>query len=702
MTSNPSIFEKAITGSTDYDEQLAAAARARADARAASALRAARDRATSRARPTPSGRSTTRPAARDGFVVDRGLADPRARHRGHDRGGASVSGRRSTAPNVMVKVPATPEGLPAIRALTARGVNVNITLLFGIPVYEQVIEAYLSGLEALVAAGGDLSRDRLGRELLREPDRHGGRRAARRSHGEDGARARRATSRSPTRSSPTSATRRASRASAGSGWRRRARTPQRLLWASTSTKNPALPDVLLRRGADRPGHGRHRAAGDLRRLPRPRSRAPTLEEDVDEARAMLDRARALGISLDEVTDRVLADGVRLFDEAYAKLLAAVAERDRLARRPADAVAAGRAARRRRGDARRLGGGGQVPAPVAARQLPVDRRRRVAVARLAGRRGRAARAPRAARADRAGSRARRVFTDARAARDGRLEPRARGAGVHLRPRAGQPGAARARLDRPGAGEGARGRASTSRRTLFIVSSKSGTTLEPNIFEDYFFERVSGAVGGRAAPASRFIAITDPGSQLEEVARRDGFRRIAHGVKSIGGRYSALSNFGMVPGAVAGIDVQTLLERAQRDGARVRRVRAGPRQPGAGARRGRSARRTTPGATSSRSSRRPPIGDFGAWLEQLLAESTGKQGRGVIPVDREPLGAPDVYGDDRLFAYLRLEAEPDAEQDRAVDALEARRPAGRADRAAPSARTSAASSSSGSSRPRWPAP
>lgn len=204
-----------------------------------------------------------------------------------------------------------------------------------------------------------------------------------------------------------------------------------------------------------------------------------------------------------------------------------------------------------------------------------------------------------------------------------------------------------------------------RTLFIVSSKSGTTLEPNIFKEYFFSRVSRALGAEEA-ARRFIAITDPGSPLEEVALRDGFRHVAHGSKSIGGRYSALSSFGIVPGAVAGVDVRALLERA-----REMEQACGPQVPA----------RENPGVVlgavigSAHDAGRdkltivasPAVRDLGAWLEQLLAESTGKQGKGVIPVDREPLAAPDGYGGDRLFVYLRLGSEPDAGQDRAIDAL-----------------------------------
>jgi glucose-6-phosphate isomerase len=205
-----------------------------------------------------------------------------------------------------------------------------------------------------------------------------------------------------------------------------------------------------------------------------------------------------------------------------------------------------------------------------------------------------------------------------------------------------------------------------RTLFIVSSKSGTTLEPNIFHQYFYERVKQAVGEKEAP-KRFIAITDPGSQLEKVAKGEGFRRIFYGVPSIGGRYSALSNFGMAPAAVQGIDVTRFLERA------AEMVRAcgadAPAEQNPGVKLG-----VILGTLAAHGRDKvtfilsPGIHDLGAWLEQLLAESTGKQGKGLIPVDRETPGPATVYGNDRVFVYVRLNSAPDFAQDAAVTALE----------------------------------
>jgi glucose-6-phosphate isomerase len=205
-----------------------------------------------------------------------------------------------------------------------------------------------------------------------------------------------------------------------------------------------------------------------------------------------------------------------------------------------------------------------------------------------------------------------------------------------------------------------------RTLFIVSSKSGSTLEPNIFKQYFFERTKQAVGADKA-GSHFMAITDPGSKMQQVAEADRFRHIFFGRPSIGGRYSALSNFGMAPAAAMGVDIKKFLDRTQE------MVRAcGPSTPIEG----------NPGAVlgiilgvAALNGRdkvtiitSPDISDLGAWLEQLLAESTGKVGKGIIPVDREELAAPEVYGNDRVFAYVHTVHGTDVRVEAKVAALE----------------------------------
>lgn len=204
------------------------------------------------------------------------------------------------------------------------------------------------------------------------------------------------------------------------------------------------------------------------------------------------------------------------------------------------------------------------------------------------------------------------------------------------------------------------------TLCIVSSKSGSTLEPNIYKQYFFERVKAKVGEKEA-GNRFIAITDPGSHLQQLALADKFREIFFGVPSIGGRYSALSNFGMVPAAVMGLDVGKFLKITLEMAAACGPGSAADVNPGVvlGTILGVAANHGRDKLTFIAS---PGIYDLGAWLEQLIAESTGKVGKGIIPVDRERLAKPAAYGNDRVFAYLRLASKPSKAQDGAVAALE----------------------------------
>jgi len=205
-----------------------------------------------------------------------------------------------------------------------------------------------------------------------------------------------------------------------------------------------------------------------------------------------------------------------------------------------------------------------------------------------------------------------------------------------------------------------------KTICIVSSKSGSTLEPNIFKQYFFERVKAKVGEKEV-GNRFIAVTDPGSKMQQVAERDKFRKICAGVPSIGGRYSALSNFGMAPAAVMGLDLSKFLKSTHEMVAACGPSSSAEANPGVilGAILGVAANHGRDKITFITS---PGISDLGAWLEQLIAESTGKVGKGIIPVDREKLGKPAVYGNDRVFAYLRLASKPNKAQDAAVDALE----------------------------------
>jgi glucose-6-phosphate isomerase len=199
-------------------------------------------------------------------------------------------------------------------------------------------------------------------------------------------------------------------------------------------------------------------------------------------------------------------------------------------------------------------------------------------------------------------------------------------------------------------------------LVIVASKSGSTLEPNILKQFFYEQVRRVVGTENA-GSHFVAITDPGSKMEQVAKSDGFRYIFYGDPQIGGRYSALSNFGVVAATVAGLKVGKLLDEAAKGVASAKE----PMQNNPGVQLG-----LLLGAAANAGRDKitiftsPEIYDLGAWLEQLIAESTGKQGKGITPVDREAIGAPEVYGNDRVFAYVRLKSAADASAQSDLDA------------------------------------
>ena len=203
------------------------------------------------------------------------------------------------------------------------------------------------------------------------------------------------------------------------------------------------------------------------------------------------------------------------------------------------------------------------------------------------------------------------------------------------------------------------------TLVIVASKSGSTLEPNVLKQYFFEEMKKAVGADKA-GSHFIAITDPGSKMEQVARAGGFRHIFYGDPQVGGRFSALSNFGVVVAAVAGLDTSRLLSEAAKSVASAKFAVAENTSVQLGLLMGLCANAGRDKITIFTS---PEIYDLGAWMEQLIAESTGKLGKGITPVDREAIGAPLVYGNNRIFAYVRLKGTADSSQDAKVAAIEA---------------------------------
>jgi transaldolase/glucose-6-phosphate isomerase len=662
VTSNPAIFEKAITGSTDYVEAIQELAGRGLDAKALFEELAIRDIRDAADLLRPIYDESDR---RDGYVsleVSPTLAN--------DTEGTIAEAVRLweavDRENLMIKVPATPAGIPAVHALIATGINVNVTLLFSAAAYELVAKSYLTGLEDYASRGGDASHvasvasffiSRIDSAVDTElAERHEP--IARHLQGKVAIANAKLTYQ------------RFHELFAGPRWdelEKIGAQRQRLLWASTGTKNPAYSDVLYveeligPETVDTVPPATYDAFRDHGRAHQ------TLEDGLEEAHDAMASLGQLGVDFDVITARLLDDGVRLFVEAFDSLMAAVEQTAAAPTTPSDK--------------QMFSLPDDLQAEVEAEIEDWDTEHKVR---------------------RLWSRDASVWTGADEAAWlgwlGIVEDQLAHADFleMIRDRAREAGFAHALLLGMGGSslapemlkltwgkrEGypelhvldstdpAQVRALEDEvdlaNTIFIVSSKSGSTLEPNIFKQYFYERVKETVGEEEA-GRRFIAITDPGSKLESIAETDGFRHITHGVPEIGGRYSALSNFGIVPGAIMGVDVHKLLDDAERMAQSCRSSVPVAENPGLvlGAVIGVCANHGRNKLTLVTS---PRIHDFGAWLEQLIAESTGKEGKGIIPVDREPLGDPSVYGDDRLFVYIRLESEPDQAQDAAVTRLE----------------------------------
>jgi transaldolase/glucose-6-phosphate isomerase len=672
VTSNPAIFEKAIDGSNDYATAIEAVTHDEPGlpAKEVYELLAIKDiqDATDVLRPV-----YEKTSKRDGYVsleVSPDLAN--------DTDGTIKEARHLwkavARPNVMIKVPATPAGLPAIRTLIGEGINVNVTLLFARDAYEAVAQAFIEGLEARARKGEPLGHvasvasffvsriDTLVDALIAEK--------VKTATGPEKARLEGLLGKVAIANAKL-AYESYKKIFAGPRWgalAAKGAQTQRVLWASTGTKNPHYRDVLYVEeliGPDTVNTVPPETLSAFRDHGRPRA---SLEEAVTEAMETLDDLEKAGISLKKVTDDLLADGVKKFVEPFAKLLKAVERRCREANKARingqshslpPALAGEVAAKLKEWDAQ--GGTHRLWAGDASLWTGSDEPNWIGWIGIVE--------------SQLDNLTPLLNLQAEAKKEGFKHALLLGmGGSSLCPEVWKetfgalPGSPELHvLDST---DPAQVRAfeekADLRKTLFIVSSKSGSTLEPNIFKAYFFDRVKQAVGADQA-GSRFIAVTDPGSNLEKEAKADRVRHIFPGVKTIGGRYSALSNFGMVPAAVMGLDVERLLDEAERMLHACAPGVPAEENPGLvlGTILGLAANRGLDKLTLFAS---PGLHDLGAWLEQLLAESTGKEGKGIIPVDRERPGPPEAYGDDRVFAYLRLEEAPSAAQDAAVLALE----------------------------------
>jgi transaldolase/glucose-6-phosphate isomerase len=672
VTSNPAIFEKAIAGSTDYTTAFEAL-QGRKDLDAMGlyeelAIRDIQD-AADVMRPV-----YDRTNKKDGYVSLE-VSPYLARETQASINEARRLWKAVARPNVMIKIPGTPEGLPAIEQCISEGINVNVTLLFSMEAYEAVAEAYIKGVEKFVAGGGDPSHvasvasffisridslvDQIAEGKIKTSKNPGERALLRSVLGKVAIANAKITYQ------------RYKEIYSDARWKKMAAKnpqPQRLLWASTSTKNPNYRDVTYVEELIGPDTVNTIPPATFDAFRDHGKCRPSLEASLDDAHDTMSCLEQVGISFKAVTDQLLDEGIKVFNEAFDKLLSVVEKKRHVTHASIVARQTYKLA---------------DPQAAALKAAIQDWRNNSKVRRLWARDASLWTNTDEAQwlgwlgvtEEQLGSISHLTAVGDDVKREGFKYCLLLGmGGSSLCPEVmkmtfgkidGYP-----ELHVLDSSDPAQVKAFEAKidyaKTIFIVSSKSGTTLEPNIFKQYFFERAKQVLGADKAPG-HFIAITDPRSKMERVAGCDGFRHIMFGLASIGGRYSALSDFGMVPSAVMGLDVKKLLNRAEEMVQSCASCVPVEDNPGVvlGLIMGTLAKQGRDKVTIITS---PGIWDLGAWLEQLLAESTGKEGKGLIPVDQEKLGAPEVYGDDRLFCYLRLEGGADAAQDRAVEALE----------------------------------
>jgi transaldolase/glucose-6-phosphate isomerase len=687
VTSNPAIFEKAIAKSSDYDPATRALiAQGAGDALDVFEKLAVAD--------IQLGCDVLRPVweesgGRDGFVSLE--VSP---HLANDTEATITEARRLakavTRDNLMIKVPATPEGIPAIQALIADGIHVNVTLLFAIDAYEAVHQAYITGLEQRLARGQSVSGiASVASFFISRIDAAVGQhiQAALENEKDEDRRTRlKALDAKVAIANAKLAYARFRETLAGDRWAKLAAAgadPQRVLWASTGTKDPALPKTLYvdeligehtvntlpdatLAAFREEGQARDALGSDP---------APLKAE----AQAVLSELDALGISLKEITDGLLTKGCAIFSDAFDALLLSVETKRQqlvgsalasttysLGDHQGEIESAGQTWQEE-GQSRKLwrrqasifsdadegSWMGWLDLPEASPEIAIGspalrqaiRTHEADTVVVLGMGGSSL------WTDVLG----RTFADANKHRDS-PDQDARSRSLQVFDTT-VPDAIETKVD-----------ALELERCLFFVSSKSGSTIEPNALFELIYARLVDSVG-EAQAGRHFVAITDPGTPLEKLASEHGFLGTAHGRVDVGGRFAALSPFGMLPAEAMGIDPEALLARARTMSAACAPFVDAERNPGVGlglaigtlARQGRDKLTLT---TS------PEIDSFTDWIEQLIAESTGKDGVGVVPIAGETLGAPARYADDRVFVDIALADDATtADRNKRLEALEA---------------------------------
>lgn len=669
VTSNPAIFQKAISGSTAYDAQIeeivaetpTIAIKDLYEKLAIQDIQLAADVL----HPV-----YERTNGNDGYIsleVSPTLA--------HDTEGTITEAKRLfetvSRPNLMIKIPATAAGLPAITEVIGSGINVNVTLMFSLQNYIDVANAYIAGLEKLDEAGGNLDQvasvasffvsrvDTLIDKLLDDV----GSEQAKSLQGQMAI------------ANAKAAYKKFKEIFGSDRFQQLAQKGarvQRPLWASTSTKNPAYRDVLYAEELVGPDTVDTMPPVTLEGLKDHGEIRTSLEEGLDDAPATLDKLAEFDISYDEVTQKLQDDGVLAFADSFVNLLETLEDkRETIVSRQVSPMTmelyGGQATvdiRVRAWDAAKVAdrmwdidGTVWVSDPDQAAQTN-DLINRLGWLNLPTE----------------------MMAEADSLTEFAAEIKAAGfqavvllgmggsslaPEVYMKTFGAENGLPLTVLDSTNPDQVAAIANSIAdlTTTLFVVSSKSGGTIEPLSFFKYFYDQVNQV---KEDAGENFIAITDPGSGLEKLAQEKGFRRTFLANPNVGGRYSALTHFGLVPAAFIGVELPKLLRRAisMADACR----NSAPHNPGLqlGAAMGELALLGCDKLTFFTS---PSISAFGAWVEQLVAESLGKQGVGVLPVVDETLIQPAFYGDDRLFVYLRMAGDDNAALDGQVDVLAA---------------------------------
>jgi transaldolase/glucose-6-phosphate isomerase len=644
VTSNPAIFEKAILGSPDYDDDLAAAAREGLSAREVYRRLAVRD--------VQMAADVLRPVYDDSNAADGYVSLEVAPRLAHDTEGTLEQARTYwdlvDRPNLMIKIPATDEGIPAIEQALYEGMNINVTLLFAVSYYERVMEAFIKAMERRHAEGKPLDRHSVASFFVSRVDTEVDKRLEAAGRSDLAGRAGLANARAAYLAFKNvfEGERFAALRAAGC-------PVQRPLWASTGVKNPAYPETMYVYGLVGPD--------TVNTMPLPTLTAAARDGDVtgataaDDPTADLDALREAGIDMDDVTAKLLRDGIDAFMVPMSKLLDGIeSKREAIVTGRPDAIEADLPAELEPGVADRLRRAadedvvhriwhrdGTLWAPEGTPEL-TDRLGWLDISEKM-----------LEVADDLVAFAERVrgegYTDAVLLGMGgsSLAPEVfrrswpdHAMRLHVLDST-HPDQVQATVD-----------AIDLDKTIFIVSSKSGGTTETMSQFKFFHERQS--------DGAHFVAVTDPGTSLARLGADNGFRRVFENDPEIGGRYSALSYFGLVPAALLGVDIHAVLEAAE-VAVHNCRLKEGNSGLWLGIVLGELARNGRDKLTFVVDE---PLSSFGLWAEQLVAESTGKHGRGILPIADEPPVDASAYGEDRVFVHI---ASGDEDNTKHVEAL-----------------------------------